>query len=173
MKYVTIQKRKTYDKDMLVRAVGAVKSKKLNPSQAAREFSVPRQTLVDHVNGRIDSFGAVSGPGHLLSPEEEAALVDYILYMADRGFPLNRHHLKTYATEIIKASGHNEPPVGLHFNPQNGPSDKWCRKFLCKHPNLAERIPEQRDKGRMKMSNTTVVTQFFKKYSKCPDWKPR
>jgi hypothetical protein len=47
------------------------------------------------------------------------------------------------------------------FNLDKGPSDKWCRNFFIRHPLLAERTPEAQDKARSRMSNWTVMNQYF------------
>jgi len=43
---------------------------------------VPRQTIVDHAR--------------MVTEQEETALVEYIKYMASRGFPLNRQRIRSY-----------------------------------------------------------------------------
>ncbi|XP_033749086.1 uncharacterized protein LOC117333772 [Pecten maximus] len=100
----------------------------------------------------------------MLLEEEETALVEYIKYMGQRGFPLNRQHLRSYVMEIINRS-HRESL----FNLEKGPSDKWCRTFINSHKELAEKTPQVRDRGRTRMSNKTVMDNFFKKYEETLD----
>ena len=54
---------------------------------------VPRRTLDDRIRGRV-SNGSLPGPSTVLTKEEEDGLVAYLLYMADREFPLTRRLLR-------------------------------------------------------------------------------
>lgn len=47
------------------------------------------------------------------------------------------------------------------FNIETGPSEKWFRNFLKRHPELNERNPEKQDRARSRMANTTVMDQYF------------
>lgn len=47
------------------------------------------------------------------------------------------------------------------FNLENGPLDKWCRQFFKRHHNISKRVPEVLDKSRARMSNWTVMNQYF------------
>ena len=48
------------------------------------------------------------------------------------------------------------------FNIDKGPSDDWFRKYLIRHPELSEKQSEMQDRGRNRMSNSTVMEQHFK-----------
>ena len=55
--------------------------------KVSKEYGVPRRTLRDHLHGKVKSFDSY-GPSRMLTIEEEAALLDYILYMNSHNFPL-------------------------------------------------------------------------------------
>ena len=74
------------DEDMMA-ALESVKSKGLTVTQATSTYNVPRKTLDDWVNGRV-VHGTNPGWDTVLSPTEEKALCNYLVYMAERGFPL-------------------------------------------------------------------------------------
>ncbi|CAG2192489.1 unnamed protein product [Mytilus edulis] len=93
----------------------------------------------------------------MLTDEEETSLINYVKYMAERGFPLTRRMLKAFVISIIEIAGRT-----TLFNMDKGPSDKWVNKLLNRHPELSEKLPEQQDKARRRMSNVTVVDQYFK-----------
>ncbi|XP_033726735.1 uncharacterized protein LOC117316303 [Pecten maximus] len=95
----------------------------------------------------------------MLTLKEEEALVAYVKYIGERGFPLNSQHLRSYVLELVKRADRHSL-----FNLDKGPSDKWCLKFIRSHPELSEKTPQIRDKGRTRMSNQTVMDDFFKKY---------
>ena len=74
------------------------------------------------------------GPARALSDDDEASLVSYLLYMSDHGVPLTRPMIKAVAREIISRVGQ---PMKAHMNKQTGPSDKWIKKFITRHRELA------------------------------------
>ncbi|CAC5402501.1 unnamed protein product [Mytilus coruscus] len=89
----------------------------------------------------------------MLTDEEETSIINYVKYMAERGFPLTRRMLKAFVISIVEKSGRK-----TLFNMDKGPSNK----LLNRHPELSEKLPEQQDKARRRMSNVTVLDQYFK-----------
>uniref|UniRef100_A0A8W8MK70 DUF7869 domain-containing protein n=1 Tax=Magallana gigas TaxID=29159 RepID=A0A8W8MK70_MAGGI len=61
-----------------------------------------------------------------------------------------------FVVAIVKESGRK-----TLFNLENGPSDKWCRQFFKRHPDISEIVPEVLDKSRARMSSWTVMNQYF------------
>ena len=97
----------------------------------------------------------------LLSDEEETALVEYVKYCAERGFPTRRSDLRVVVQEIVaKSSIPERRALGI-----NGPSDHWFKKFTTRH-HLSEKIPQTRDNARSRMSNEYIIDEFFKMFSK-------
>ena len=78
--------------------------KGLTVSAAARMCAVPRQTLDDQIKGRV-FHGTSPGSSTILSCDEEASLVSYVLYMAYRGFPLTRRMVIVFAWAIALRIG--------------------------------------------------------------------
>ena len=72
----------------MVSAMEAV-SQGMAVSTAAKPFNVPQKTLDDRVKGRV-KHGTKPRPDTVLTEKEEAALMSYLVYMAQRGFPLTR-----------------------------------------------------------------------------------
>ena len=85
-------KRKQYPEDDMRGAISAVRANRLNISSAAREYKVPRKTLEGHI--KKQTFSSMPGPQRMITIDEESALVNYIVYMAERGFPITRKMLK-------------------------------------------------------------------------------
>ena len=106
--------RKDEDEDM-VAALEAVKSNALTVTQAATTYNVPRKTLDDRVKGRV-VHGMNPGRDTVLSPREEKALCNYLVYMAERGFPLTC----SIVSRVELLSSPNQKLVALHT-------------FLCSH----------------------------------------
>lgn len=47
-------------------------------------------------------------------------------------------------------------------NTNKGPSNKWLRCFLKRHPEISMRTPDSIDRGRFGMANTTVMNDCWK-----------
>ena len=92
----------------------------------------------------------------MVTGEEETALVNYIKYMSGQGFPLTRTILRAYIISLCKSKG-----SGSLFNLEKGPSDNWFQEFVKRHPELTERESERYDRARSRMSNSTVMIQYF------------
>ena len=75
--------------------------------------------------------------------------------MASINHPLSIPTVKAFAWAIAKKSTNPN-----RFNPENGPGDKWYRNFKARQ-NLTNRKPDNVDRGRSRMGNTTVWNQHF------------
>jgi len=84
---------------------------------AATKFSVPRKTLDDRVKGRV-THGSKPGVSTALSSIQEDSLVSYLIYMANRGFPLTRTMVKAFTWSIAKRCG-----TADRFNSEYGPGE--------------------------------------------------
>ena len=78
-----------------MKALQAVKDKRMSLRDAQKEYGVPKTTLIDRLAGRR---GAKLGRTTVLSEEEEEYLVERILVMGEWGFPLAKRDL----THIVK-----------------------------------------------------------------------
>ena len=92
----------------------------------------------------------------MLNEEEETALVNYMKYMCQQGFPMTRDIVRKYVIALVKKSGRK-----TLFNLEKGPSDKWFRHLLNRHPELTERQPEQQQRSRARMANGSVMNHYF------------
>ena len=87
------RKRKQYERTALIDAYEEVKAKKLSITAAALKYNIPRTTLSDHVNGRIQGFKR-PGIDRMHTEEEETCLGDYISYMQRHFMPLRRDDIR-------------------------------------------------------------------------------
>ncbi len=92
------QRKKWADSDM-VSAMSAVKMGQFTISAAASKFSVPRKTLDDRIKGKV-AHGSKPGMSTALSSVQEDSLVSYLIYMANRGFPLTRRMVKALPGQL-------------------------------------------------------------------------
>ncbi|KAH3863016.1 hypothetical protein DPMN_025992 [Dreissena polymorpha] len=79
----------------MISAFNAVKGG-MSVVSAAKKFGVPKMTLSDRISGKV-ALDAKIGVDTALTTDEEAALVSYIGYMANRGFPLSIQQLIGFA----------------------------------------------------------------------------
>ena len=124
-------RRKTWADNDMVSAMDAVKSGHFIITAAATQFSVPRKTLDDRIKGRV-THCSKPGVSTALTSIEEESLVSYLIYMANRGFPLTGTMVKAFAWSIAKRCGTCD-----QFNTEYGPGEKWWTLFKQRHPQLA------------------------------------
>ena len=136
----------------MVSAMNAVEKKEMTIYSAAARFSVPRKTLDDRMKGHV-KHGTNPGPCTVLTPEQEEALVSYLFYMADHGYP-TRTMVKAYGWAIAKRSGN-----GDHFNQEFGPGEHWWINFRKRHPNVTLRRAVERT--RAEALNPDIVNEYF------------
>ena len=124
-------------------------------STATKTFNVPRKTLDDRVKGMV-KHGTKPGPDTVLNEEEEAALMSYLVYMAQRGFPLTRTMTMAFAWAIAKRAGNAE-----RFNPDLGPGKHWWSNFCKRHPRLTLRKSDKLNRTCAECLNPEVVEEYF------------
>ena len=146
-------KRKQWKNEDMLAAMEAVANGDKTITSAATEFNV---TLDDRIKGRV-KHGVKPGPSTVLTAHEEEALVSYLLYMAQHGFPLTRTMIKAFAWAIAKRSGN-----GHRFNDQLGPGEHWWINFKKRHPDLSLRKIENLERSRAEALNPDVVSEYFK-----------
>ena len=127
----------------------------LTISAAAIKFSVPRNTLDDRIKGRI-KHGSKPGVSTALSLFEEDSLVSYLIYMENRGFPLTRTMVKTFAWSIAKRCG-----MSNRFNSEYGPGEKWWVSFRQRHPQLALRHCDSLERSRAEALSPAIVNEYY------------
>ncbi|XP_057316630.1 uncharacterized protein LOC130657643 [Hydractinia symbiolongicarpus] len=122
------EKRKSYSHESLVKALACVKNGKMNVTDAAKVFEIPRQTLKDKVSNKYKRD--IRGQPTRLTTDEETYIVRYIDFMAKRGHPLSISHIKDFAWFIAKESNRTSK-----FREDVGPTDSWWRGFKRRHSN--------------------------------------
>lgn len=85
-----------YCPEDIEKAVGLVQNENYSVARAAKEWGVPRVTLMDRLRG-THKTGAVGRPT-VLYPAEEKGLVNTLVQMGRFGYPVTRRYLM----EIVK-----------------------------------------------------------------------
>ncbi len=67
------------------------------------------------------------GPELGLTQQEEQSIVNYLMYMSEKGLPFTHNILRAFVIAIVKENGR---PSLLYL--QREPSDEWCQNFWKK-----------------------------------------
>ena len=121
-------------------------------TEASRKHQVPRKTLDDRIKKKV-VHGTQPGPSTAMTKEEEGALVSYLVYMAQQGFPLTRTLTKAFAIAIQTGE---ESRFG-----KDGPSEHWWTGFKRRQPELSLRKTDKLECSRADALNTEVVKDYF------------
>ncbi|KAJ5733620.1 hypothetical protein N7493_002406 [Penicillium malachiteum] len=110
------------------RALGALSDQKTpNISKTAREFAIPRTTLLRRWNGGKSLFDRQPN-NRKLDTEQEKALCVYIDQLDKAGIHIKPAQIEKSANFILSLAytdSTNPPPkIGEH----------WVKRFLCRHP---------------------------------------
>lgn len=116
------------------------------------KYGIPKSTLADHKAGKQEC-----GPHPNRAIKE--ALVAYIVWMADHGFPLTRTIIKCLALEIIKNSTSNSNSL---VNLDKGLSDNWWACFKGRNPELTNQTLDSLDQAKVHRATTGALESFFK-----------
>ena len=84
-----------YTNEALMEAVKIARLGTQSIRSISRQFNIPRRTIRGYVSKPEKCTSKKPGPESMLTMDEEMALVDYILYMAEHNFPLSRDDLRS------------------------------------------------------------------------------
>ena len=150
-------KRRQWNPEDMEAAMRAVQQEKKTVSAAAKQHSVPRKTLDDRIRGRV-IHGSNPGPSTVLTAREEDALASYLLYMAERGFPLTSNMARGFAWAVSLRSGTSD-----RFNEETGPGKHWWSNFRARHPELTLRTADNLERSRANALTKEVVDGTLKR----------
>ncbi|XP_053376521.1 uncharacterized protein LOC128547554 [Mercenaria mercenaria] len=143
--------------DAMIRAIAAIKSRRMSIRKAAKSHGIPKSTLERRVNGKVQIDAPPTRPP-VFTEEQESQLVEYILEMENCGFGLTIRDICKLAFEFaIKLDVKHRFSV----DKQKAGYD-WYEGFMRRHKQLAIRKPEGLSAARAKMLNQNVVTAYFK-----------
>ena len=147
-------KRKQWSNEKMEQAIKAVDGG-MSITMASSTFSVPRKTLDDRIKGKV-VHGTNPGPCTALSYEEEKSLTEYLVYMANSGFPLTRTMVRAFTWEIAKRSN-----TDSRFNPNFGPGEHWWRLYKKRHPELTLRKVDMLQRSRAEALNVYLPAMLI------------
>ena len=138
-------KRKKYSEEALRNALAAVNSGRTIRSVSIT-YGIPKTTLLYKHKGKLP-IGKNMGPPPVLSEDEEKKLVEWMIHVSDRGFPITKTQLINSVELLIKQLKKVTP-----FK-DGRPGRHWYEGFVRRHPEISERF--RRNGGTSSSSSST------------------
>lgn len=123
-----------YTQQQLICAIQEVKNGSTQFA-AAKKYNIPRSTLYNKISGKT-LMGKKSGPGTVLSSEEEIIIKKWMFALGERGFPVTKDQLLRSIQLYLNISKRKT----IFTN--NFPGRKWFDLFLVRHPTIRERLSQ-------------------------------
>lgn len=145
---------KNYTADEVKEALKSISEGK-SLREAANSTGVPKSTLfrMTKNNTQID---CKKGAPSVLSDQEEEDIVKWILYCAERGFPVNKKQLLDTVKNYVVDAGRQNPFT------DDRPGKKWYSLFMKRHSNLSIRTAQNLTSTRASVSESELRNWFAK-----------
>lgn len=137
-----------------VRNALAAHAKGMPLARCSIMFGVPRTTLWNKINGKAPTESYHPGPQSILGKTIEDNLVEYILTLARRGFPLDMNSVLDSVQKIVRALNLKTPFIDQR------PGRKWWERFLSDHPQVSLKHAEHLTKARSLVSEYSIRNWF-------------
>ena len=145
-------KYRLYSPTFMTNAYMAVKNHNMSVRKAARQISVPKQTLRDSTIGKIDADCVTKVP--VLSMEEKAKLVDHLTIMAFYGYRYTRQEVADIASDYA---------FPLQKKTKDSPfTIRWFRGFIKRWPELRVLKSQGLEITRAKCVSVANIDKYFK-----------
>jgi DDE superfamily endonuclease/Tc5 transposase DNA-binding domain/helix-turn-helix, Psq domain len=136
--------------------------------KAAAAFDVPYATLRGRVVGRV-SRQQSQITSRKLQPTEEAALIQWIESMDDRGMSPTIGYIRQMADLLLRERGSLvllDASVTAVADEHNTVGEKWVRRFLDRQPGLKSKYSRKYDYQRALCEDPKVVLAWFQRVQK-------
>ncbi|XP_066587813.1 uncharacterized protein [Prorops nasuta] len=124
--------------------------------EASESFGVPKTTLYRFKKSDNPELNSKKGAPTVFTASEEENFVAWILYRAERGFPVNKKLLLDTVKDYVMSTGRNNP-----FS-NDGPGYKWYRLFMKRHSNLSIHSAQNLTTTRASVSESDLRQWFAK-----------
>lgn len=128
----------------------AVRAKRLSIRAAGKRYGIPFSCLQRH----SDQDFNLAGPPTILTAQEEKDIVQWLLDVSRRGFPLSPSELKDSVKTMLDLRGRTTA-----FN-ENRPGRSWFKRFLQRNDSLRIRLAENLDKSRASVTEESIRGWF-------------
>lgn len=136
----------------------AVRANRLSIRAAAKQYGIPFSCLQRH---RDQNFN-LAGPPTVLTAQEEKDIVEWLLEVSRRGFPLSPSELKDSVKTMLDLRGRTTAFI------ENRPGRSWFRRFLNRKESLRIRLAENLDKSRASVTEENIRGWFAE--VRLPEW---
>ena len=144
------RKYKDFSPEVLQEAIDACHDG-MSARQASQKYGIPRATL----NRKLKGLCGHHGHPTALSKEEETQICEYVVLMADWGFPMSKADLRHFVKDYIERKGITVPEFV-----ENLPGNDWAEGFLKRHK---EEI-SVRSANNIKRARAEVGPDVIRKY---------
>jgi hypothetical protein len=138
-----------YIEDSITNAILDITNNHFPLRQAAQKWGVPRSTI----SNRLKGYTAVASqiqPGQLLTKNQEANLVSWILRQESLGYAPSYSQIRTCVLALQKQQG-SVQRVG----------QKWVSKFIRRYPELRTKIGRRQEANRFDSFTPKAVHWYF------------
>lgn len=144
--------RKDYTKEQILEAINAVTGG-LPVATAAKQFGIPRTTLLSKTSGKIP-VDCRMGPSTILTSQEETLLVQWILSLAKVHQPVTKEQLLDSVQLILLQQKRANPFT------DGRPGRKWFESFLKRHPKITQRVSQNLTPSRENVTEEQIRQWF-------------
>lgn len=142
---------KGYNEDDIEKALVAIQGG-LSKKAAAKLYRIPRPTLIFRLSNKFKK--KEPGPSPVLTHDEEATLVKWIINNHMRGFPRRKEDIQASVKEFLDKNPRENP-----FR-NNMPGDGWFKAFLKRHPCITQRTSEAVTSASANVGETDIRKWF-------------
>lgn len=143
---------KKYTVESMAKAMEAV-AQGATTSSAAKNFGVPRTTLLDKINGR-SSIDCMKGPSTVITEKEEEHLANWIEFMEKSEFPITKNQLQDSVSILLQKLDRQNP-----FK-DNKPGRHRFEAFIKRHPTIGQRVSQNLSQTRALVTEEQIRTWF-------------
>lgn len=121
-------------------------------AEVSRKYNIPESTIRARKQNKYSD--KPPGPSTVLSDQEENELVEWIFFCCSQGFPVTKQKLIDSVKLLCDNDNRKTPFVN------NKPGMSWFEAFVKRHPNVAERVPENLSVTRAKVTELGIRGWF-------------
>lgn len=154
--YKPAKNRQRWTKAALKAAVNAVKNASASKKAAAREYGIPRPTLIRYLQ-REQEILQLGAFGPVFTPAEELELVKHIIDFESTCYGITAMEARSLAYQLAEKNN----KVHRFNNSTKLAGVDWFRSFRKRHPELSLRSPEPTSAARAQGFNRVSVNSFF------------
>ena len=148
-------RRKLYSPLDIQKAVSAV-NRGMSVRKAAKKFVVPT-TSVHRAVKNPEKTNLKTGPSSVLSAEVENDIVNWIMYRAEKGYPVTKVQFLDSVQKYILDLGNKIPKTPFT---EKRPGRHWYEKFRVRHPQITIRTPQHLSMARVSVTEEDLRGWF-------------